>query len=72
MQKVLIDGTVYFDRDKELSGRAAKKAEKQKAHREGEAEQQRQNARPSQEAGSMKLFGIAFLSPRWQRWRRCG
>ena len=30
VQKVLIDGTVYFDRDKELSGRAAKKAEKQK------------------------------------------
>ncbi len=30
VQKVLIDGTVYFDRDKEVSGRAAKQAEKQK------------------------------------------
>jgi imidazolonepropionase-like amidohydrolase len=30
VQKVLIDGTVYFDRDKEVSGRAAKAAEKQK------------------------------------------
>jgi len=30
VQKVLIDGSVYFDRDKEVSGRAAKTAEKQK------------------------------------------
>jgi imidazolonepropionase-like amidohydrolase len=30
VQKVLIDGTVYFDRDKEISGLAAKTAEKQK------------------------------------------
>ncbi|HEY2017907.1 MAG TPA: amidohydrolase family protein [Bryobacteraceae bacterium] len=30
VQKVLIDGTVYFDRDKEVSGQAAKAAEKQK------------------------------------------
>ena len=30
VQKVLIDGTVYFDRDKEVSGLATKAAEKQK------------------------------------------
>jgi imidazolonepropionase-like amidohydrolase len=30
VQKVLIDGTVYFDRDKEVSGMAAKMAEKEK------------------------------------------
>jgi imidazolonepropionase-like amidohydrolase len=30
VQKVLIDGTVYFDRDNEISARAAKEAEKQK------------------------------------------
>ena len=30
VQKVLIDGTVYFDRDNEISSRAAKAAEKQK------------------------------------------
>jgi imidazolonepropionase-like amidohydrolase len=30
VQKVLIDGTVYFDRDKEVSAQAAKDAEKQK------------------------------------------
>jgi len=30
VQKVLIDGTLYFDRDKEASGRALKTAEKQK------------------------------------------
>jgi imidazolonepropionase-like amidohydrolase len=30
VQKVLIDGTVYFDRDKDISNQAAKAAEKQK------------------------------------------
>jgi imidazolonepropionase-like amidohydrolase len=30
VQKVLIDGSVYFDRDKEVSAQAAKDAEKQK------------------------------------------
>lgn len=30
VQKVLIDGNVYFDRDKEISAQAAKEAEKQK------------------------------------------
>ena len=30
VQKVLIDGNIYFDRDNEVSGRAAKQAEKQK------------------------------------------
>jgi adenine deaminase len=30
VQKVMIDGSVYFDRDKEVSGLAAKAAEKQK------------------------------------------
>jgi imidazolonepropionase-like amidohydrolase len=30
VQKVLIDGTVYFDRDQDVSGRAAKQAGKQK------------------------------------------
>jgi imidazolonepropionase-like amidohydrolase len=30
VQKVLIDGSVYFDRDKEVSSRAAKDADKQK------------------------------------------
>ena len=30
VQKVLIDGTVYFDRDNEVSGRPNKKAEKDK------------------------------------------
>ncbi len=29
-QKVLIDGSVYFDRDKEVSGQAAKAADKPK------------------------------------------
>jgi adenine deaminase len=30
VQKVLIDGNKYFDRDQDVSGRAAKEAEKQK------------------------------------------
>ncbi len=38
VQKVLIDGTVYFDRDQELSGRPAREAEKQRL-----IEKERQN-----------------------------
>jgi imidazolonepropionase-like amidohydrolase len=40
VQKVLIDGTVYFDRDKEISSLAAKAAEKQKLVDKLKAEQQ--------------------------------
>jgi hypothetical protein len=42
VQKVLIDGTVYFDRDKEVTGRAAKQAEKQKLLDKEKQNQQRQ------------------------------
>ncbi|MBZ5724580.1 MAG: amidohydrolase family protein [Acidobacteriia bacterium] len=50
VQKVLIDGTVYFDRDKEVSGRAAKQAEKQKLIDKEKQNQQRQQPtrRPGQ------------------------
>ena len=41
VQKVLIDGTVYFDRDNEVSGRAAKQAEKQKLIDKEKQNQQR-------------------------------
>lgn len=41
VQKVLIDGTVYFDRDKEVSGRPQKEAEKKKLlDKEKQLEQQ--------------------------------
>ncbi|HYW46327.1 MAG TPA: amidohydrolase [Bryobacteraceae bacterium] len=42
VQKVLIDGTVYFDRDNEVSGRPAKQAEKQKLIDKEKQNQQRQ------------------------------
>ncbi|MBZ5625849.1 MAG: amidohydrolase family protein [Acidobacteriia bacterium] len=42
VQKVLIDGTVYFDRDKDVSGRASKQAEKQKLLDKEKQNQQRQ------------------------------
>jgi imidazolonepropionase-like amidohydrolase len=45
VQKVLIDGTVYFDRDKEVTGRAAKQAEKQKLIDKEKQNQQRTPAR---------------------------
>lgn len=46
VQKVLIDGTVYFDRDKDVSGRAARQAEKQKLiEKEKQNQLQRQPAR---------------------------
>ena len=41
VQKVLIDGTVYFDRDNEVSSRPAKKAEKQKLIDKEKQNQQR-------------------------------
>jgi imidazolonepropionase-like amidohydrolase len=49
VQKVLIDGSVYFDRDKEVSGRPAKAAEKQKLIEKEKQNQQRQQPtrRPS-------------------------
>src|SRR5205807_3314422 len=42
VQKVLIDGMVYFDRDKDVTGRAAKLAEKQKLLDKEKQNQQRQ------------------------------
>ena len=46
VQKVLIDGTVYFDRDNEVSGRAAKAGRKAEADRKGKTEQPQPQARP--------------------------
>ncbi len=45
VQKVLIDGTVYFDRDKEISDLAAKAAEKQKLVDKLKQQQQTQGGR---------------------------
>src|ERR1700746_1412021 len=45
VQKVLIDGTVYFDRDKDVTSRAAKQAEKQKLLDKEKQNQQRQPGR---------------------------
>jgi imidazolonepropionase-like amidohydrolase len=42
VQKVFIDGTVYFDRDGEISARSAKAAEKQKLIEKEKQNQQRQ------------------------------
>jgi imidazolonepropionase-like amidohydrolase len=41
VQKVFIDGTMYFDRDKEVSGRPVKQAEKQKLIEKEKQTQQR-------------------------------
>jgi imidazolonepropionase-like amidohydrolase len=49
-QKVLIDGQIYFDRDKEVSGRAAKATEKQKLI-EKEKQQRQQPQRPTGRQG---------------------
>ncbi len=42
VQKVLIDGSVYFDRDQEVSERAQKEAEKQKLVEKLKQQQQQQ------------------------------
>ena len=62
VQKVLIDGTVYFDRDNEVSGRAAKQAEKQKLI-EKEKQQRAPQAAPAQEGRTVRLIGS------YSRWR---
>ncbi len=50
VQKVLIDGTVYFDRDKEVSSRAAKTAEKKKLI-EMERQSQPRQGQPTRRQG---------------------
>src|SRR5579883_1883887 len=45
VQKVLIDGSVYFDRDKEVSAQAAKMAEKEKLVEKLKQQQQAQGGR---------------------------
>lgn len=45
VEKVLIDGTVYFDRDKEISALTAKEAQKQKLVDKLKQEQQQQGGR---------------------------
>jgi hypothetical protein len=52
VQKVLIDGTVYFDRDNEVSGRPAKQSEKQKLiDKEKQNPQRAPQAAPGRRAG---------------------
>ena len=51
VQKVLIDGTVYFDRDKEVSGRAGKNTEKQKLIEKEKQNQPRPQQRPTGRQG---------------------
>jgi len=51
VQKVLIDGTVYFDRDKEVSGRAAKQGEKQKLIEKEKQQRPQPQRRPTGQGG---------------------
>ena len=54
VQKVLIDGHVYFDRDNEVSGRAAKAAEKQRLIDKEKANQPRQGGRGGRGSGGQE------------------
>ena len=54
VQKVLIDGHMYFDRDTEVSGRAAKAAEKQKLIEKEKANQPRQGGRGGRGQGGQE------------------
>jgi len=54
VQKVLIDGTVYFDRDKDVSSRVSKQAEKQKLIEKERLEQQRQTPRGGRGQGGQQ------------------
>jgi imidazolonepropionase-like amidohydrolase len=51
VQKVLIDGNIYFDRDNEVSGRAAKQGEKQKLIDKEKQNQQRPQQAPTRRQG---------------------
>lgn len=51
VQKVLIDGNIYFDRDNEVSGRAGKQAEKQKLIDKEKQNQQRTQQAPTRRQG---------------------
>ena len=51
VQKVLIDGTVYFDRDNEVSSRPGKQAEKQKLIDKEKQNQQRPQTPPTRRQG---------------------
>jgi adenine deaminase len=51
VQKVLIDGNIYFDRDNEVSGRASKQAEKQKLIDKEKQNQQRPQQAPTRRQG---------------------
>jgi hypothetical protein len=52
VEKVLIDGTVYFDRDREVSGRPAKQGEKQKLiEKEKQSQPRPQQRRPTGAGG---------------------
>ena len=54
VEKVLIDGHLYFDRDTEVSGRAAKAAEKQKLIDKEKANQPRQGGRGGRGQGGQE------------------
>jgi len=54
VQKVLIDGTVYFDRDKDVSSRMTKQAEKQKLIEKEKLDQQRQTPRGGRGQGGQQ------------------
>jgi len=51
VQKVLIDGNIYFDRDNEVSGRAARQAEKQKLIDKEKQNQPRPQGPPTRRPG---------------------
>ncbi len=54
VQKVLIDGTVYFDRDKDISSRVMRQAEKQKLIEKEKLDQQRQTPRAGRGQGGQQ------------------
>ena len=62
VQKVLIDGTVYFDRDNEVSGAARQAGRKAEADRQGKADSARSAGRAHQEGRTVRFaFGCARL-----------
>ena len=67
VQKVLIDGTVYFDRDKEVSGQGDGGGE---AEADGQSQAEPAAAAAGEETGAMKLLGVLIGLCRRPRGRR--
>lgn len=61
VEKVYIDGQIYFDRNADLAERPSHATQKEEVARPGKGTTKKNRARREQEASSMKSIALAFL-----------